>query len=96
MSLQQPTLPFEPDPLGAHAGLASDPPMPAEVQSVWLPADVAGGLRLAARGAHYERLIELLDGLASTAPAAANALRMLVERFDYEGLLLRIGAEAEP
>jgi len=81
---------------GARAGLASDPPMPAEVQSVWLPADVAGGLRQAARGAHYERLIELLDGLASTAPAAANALRMLVERFDYEGLLLRIGAEAEP
>jgi PAS domain S-box-containing protein len=69
---------------------------PAGRGRVPLPAELAAELRQAANRADYDRLIELLDGLAGTAPEAAAALRRLVERFDYPALLEQIEMKAQP
>ena len=61
-----------------------------------LPAATVEQLRHAANSADYERLLELLDALASTDPESAAALRKLVEQFDYPALLEQIAPKAEP
>ena len=69
---------------------------PAGGQRVLLPADTAEQLRQAAAGAHYRRIVEILDRLANTVPETATTLREIVERYDYPGLIERIGMETEP
>jgi hypothetical protein len=59
-----------------------------------LPAATVEDLRRAAAGADYERIIGILDALARTSPAAAGALREIVDQFDYPELLARIEREA--
>jgi PAS domain S-box-containing protein len=58
-----------------------------------LPARTVEQLRRAIDSADYDRIIEILDAMADTAPEAAAALRKVVERFDYPGLLDRIGVK---
>jgi PAS domain S-box-containing protein len=60
-----------------------------------LPVETARRLRLAADSADYDRIIEILDAMASTAPETAAALRRIAERFDYPGLLERIEMKDE-
>ena len=60
-----------------------------------LPAKIALQLRQAAASADYGRIVEILDGLTGEAPEAVSALRVIVERFDYPGLLERIELEDE-
>jgi len=76
---------------------AAEPGVPDEAPAgsgrLLLPAKTVEQLRRAAAGADYGRIIEILDEMASAAPEAATALREIVERFDYPGLLGRIGVK---
>jgi PAS domain S-box-containing protein len=69
--------------------------VPVGGSRVLLPAKTVEELRQAAGSADYGRILEILDALASTVPETATALREIVERFDYPGLLERIGTRAE-
>jgi PAS domain S-box-containing protein len=68
---------------------------PANSGRLPLPAETVEQLRQAAGSADYGRIIEILDGMASTAPDTAAALREIAERFDYPGLLARIEMKDE-
>jgi DNA-binding NarL/FixJ family response regulator len=61
-----------------------------------LPTEIAERLRQAARGANYDCIIEILDGMGGAYPQSAAALREMMERFDYAALLERIGTRGEP
>jgi DNA-binding NarL/FixJ family response regulator len=64
---------------------------PAGPGRLLLPAKTFEQLRQSAASADYGRIIEILDAMAGTTPDAATTLREIVERFDYPGLLDRIG-----
>jgi DNA-binding response OmpR family regulator len=49
-------------------------------------------LRAATVAAEYDKALELVDTLATTAPAAAEELRRLVRTFDYQGVIDRLGS----
>ena len=68
---------------------------PAGSGRLLLPAKTVVQLRQAAGSADYGRVIEILDGVESTAPDTAAALREIAERFDYPGLLARIEMKEE-
>jgi len=68
---------------------------PAGASRLRLPAKSVEQIRQAAASADYGRIVEILDALAGEAPEAVTALRVIVERFDYPGLLERIEMEDE-
>jgi PAS domain S-box-containing protein len=52
-----------------------------------LPPELAEQIRQATANARWERLVELIDGLAPEQPEAAAHLRQLADAFEYETLL---------
>jgi PAS domain S-box-containing protein len=59
----------------------------AALSLVACPAELAALLREAALDADRDRLLELVDRLEADDPAAAQGLRALAQRFDYDGIL---------
>ena len=73
------------------AGAEPEGSRPGEAALRGLPEDVVAGLRKAVLAARYDEMVAIADRLRPTSPEAAEALRQLVESFDYEGILDLLG-----
>ena len=56
-----------------------------------VPARLLDELRAATVAAEYDKALEIVQDLATTAPTAAEELRRLVRTFDYQGVMDRLG-----
>jgi PAS domain S-box-containing protein len=56
------------------------------------PTRLLEELRSATVAAEYDRALEIVSDLASSAPAAAEELRRLVRAYDYQGVIDRLGS----
>jgi CheY-like chemotaxis protein len=56
------------------------------------PPHLLDELRSATVAAEYDRALEIVKDLATTAPAAAEELRRLVRAYDYQGVIDRLGS----
>ena len=59
-----------------------------------LPEDVASALRRALVSARFDEMVQIVEGLAPTAPKVAKALRQRAERYDYDGIFSLLNQRA--